>query len=298
MRGNGAFTTQGKLHAKQAAAAETNRALYSRRRYVCWVCQKEGSKSEVTLSKPYGFESVHKVVCHECSTAAQKRKQEQMKKIAWSHSSLKDYEGCARRYHEVKILKKYPFVETEATRYGTVLHKVAEDYVAEGVAIPPEYGFVKETLDALIAKPGRKLAEIQMALTQDLQVCDWKAKDAWVRGIADLLILDDENMTAWVIDYKTGNDKYPDRDQLRLMSIMVFKYFPHIRKVNSALLFVVKNSMVKHSMTVDEADAEWWRYRERVAKIEASVSNDVWNPTRTPLCGWCPCTGCEFHKRR
>ncbi len=30
-----------------------------------------------------------------------------MKKPAWSHSSLKDYEGCARRYHEVKVLKKY-----------------------------------------------------------------------------------------------------------------------------------------------------------------------------------------------
>jgi hypothetical protein len=24
-------------------------------------------------------------------------------KIKWSHSSLKDYEGCARRYHEVKV---------------------------------------------------------------------------------------------------------------------------------------------------------------------------------------------------
>ena len=49
------------------------------------------------------------------------------KKVTWSHSSLKDYEGCARRYHEVKILKNYPFVETEATRYGKVLHKAAED---------------------------------------------------------------------------------------------------------------------------------------------------------------------------
>ena len=220
------------------------------------------------------------------------------KKVTWSHSSLKDYEGCARRYHEVKILKNYPFVETDATRYGTVLHKVAEDYVADGTPIPEEYEFVKETLDALIAKPGRKLAEIQMALTQNLEICDWKSKDAWVRGIADLLIIDDENLTAWVVDYKTGNDKYPDRDQLRLMSIMVFEYYPHIRTVNSALLFGVKNSMVKHSMQRDEAAAEWWRYRERVAKIEASVNNGVWNPTRTPLCGWCPCTGCEFHKRR
>lgn len=220
------------------------------------------------------------------------------KKVTWSHSSLKQYEQCARQYHEVKILKKYPFVETEATRYGTVVHKVAEDYVAEGTPIPPEYEYVKATLDALIAKPGRKIAELQMALTQDLQVCDWKAKDAWVRGIADLLIIDDENLTAWVVDYKTGNDKYPDRDQLRLMSIMVFKYFPHIRKVNSALLFVVKNSMVKHSMTVDEAEAEWWRYRERVAKIEASVNNGVWNPTRTPLCNWCSVGDCEFNTKR
>ena len=40
-------------------------------------------------------------------------------KIKWSHSSLKDYEGCARRYHEVKVLRKYPFQETDATRYGT-----------------------------------------------------------------------------------------------------------------------------------------------------------------------------------
>ena len=37
-----------------------------------------------------------------------------MKKPAWSHSSLKDFEGCQRRYHEVKVLKKYPFTETEA----------------------------------------------------------------------------------------------------------------------------------------------------------------------------------------
>jgi hypothetical protein len=63
-----------------------------------------------------------------------------------------------------------------------------------------------------------------------------------------LLIVDDENLTAWVADWKTGNNKYPDRDQLVLMSLMVFAHFPHIRKVNSALLFIVKNDMVKMSM--------------------------------------------------
>jgi hypothetical protein len=219
-----------------------------------------------------------------------------MTKVVWSHSSLKDYEGCARRYHEVKILKKYPFKETEAVLYGKELHKAAEDYVGKGVPLPQQFEFIKSTLDALIAKPGRKLVEHQMALTEDLQPTGWFDKNVWVRGMADLLIIDDDNLTAWVVDYKTGNNKYPDREQLKLMSLMVFAHFPHIREIKSALLFVVKNDMVKHTMTVDQADAEWWRYRERVGRIAASIDADVWNPTRTPLCGWCPVKSCEFHK--
>jgi len=43
-------------------------------------------------------------------------------KVTWSHSSLKDFEGCARRYHEVKVLKKHPFPDTEQIRYGKELH--------------------------------------------------------------------------------------------------------------------------------------------------------------------------------
>jgi len=220
-----------------------------------------------------------------------------MTKVVWSHSSLKDFEGCPRRYHEIKVLKNYKFQETEATRYGTQLHKAAEDYIQDGVVLPPQFSFVKDTLDALNKKPGRKLVEYQMALTEKLQPCAWKSPDVWVRGIADLLIVNDDDLTAWVVDYKTGNNRYPDRDQLRLMSIMVFAHFPHIRQVKSALLFVVKNDMVKHSMTVDQAEAEWWSYRERTARIAACTENEVWNPKQTPLCGWCAVKSCEFNPK-
>jgi hypothetical protein len=220
-----------------------------------------------------------------------------MSTVTWSHSSLKDYEGCARRYHEIKVLKKFPFVENDATRYGTEFHKAAEDYIKDGTPIPSQFLFAKDMLDALIAKPGRKLCEQQMALTADLKPCGWKDKDAWVRGIADLLILDDDNLTGWVVDYKTGNNKYPDREQLKLMSIMVFAHHPHIRKINSALLFVVKEDMVKISMTFDQAEGEWWQYRQRVARIEQAHATGVWNPKPSPLCPWCPVTTCEFNPK-
>ena len=220
-----------------------------------------------------------------------------MKQPAWSHSSLKDFEGCQRRYYEVKVLKNYPFTETEATRYGNQVHEAIEHYIMEGKPIPPEYSQFQPVVDAMLKKEGRKLAEYQMALTVDLKPTDWKAKDVWVRGIADILIIDDENLTAWVGDWKTGNNKYPDRDQLVLMSLMVFAHFPHIRKVNSALLFIVKNDMVKMSMAREDIDKHWWDYRERTARLEASFANDVWNPNQTPLCGWCPVKTCEFNKK-
>lgn len=220
-----------------------------------------------------------------------------MKKPAWSHSALKDFEGCQRRYYEVKVLKNYPFTETEATRYGNQVHEALELYVKEGKPIPPEYAQFQSVVDALLNKSGRKLAEYEMALTTDLLPTSWEANNVWVRGIADLLIVDDENLTAWVADYKTGNNKYPDRDQLVLMSIMVFAHFPHIRKVNSALLFLVKNDIVKAAMTANEAKKHWWNYRERYARLETAFSNNVWNPNQTPLCGWCPVKTCEFNSK-
>ena len=81
------------------------------------------------------------------------------------------------------------------------------------------------------------------------------------------------------------------------MALMVFAHFPHIRKVNAALLFVVKNDLVKYNMTVDESDQAWWDYRERVARIEQAVDTGVWNPRQSPLCPWCPVTSCENHPR-
>lgn len=217
--------------------------------------------------------------------------------VKWSHSALKDFEGCARRYHEVKVLKKYPFPDTEQIRYGKALHQAAEDYVRDGTPIPQQFHFVKPVLDALLAKPGRRLPEYEMALTETLTPCGFKDENVWVRGIADLVIVDDDNLTAWVVDYKTGNDKYPDIDQLILMELMVFAHFPHVRQVNAALLFVVKESMVKHKMSIEEAEQHWWKYRERVAKLRACFENDVWNPNQTPLCNWCPCKTCEFHPK-
>lgn len=219
-------------------------------------------------------------------------------KVKWSYSGLKQYETCALQYHEVKVLKKYPREETDATRYGTRLHEQGELFIKEGRPLDPDFKFMQPTVDSLAAMPGRKFPELEMALKFDLTPCDFKDPDYWVRGIADLVIVHDENLTARVFDYKSGSDKYPDTDQLTLMSLLVFKHFPEVRYVTSGLLFVLKNSVVKHKVDKDQEDALWWKYRERIIRLAMAHATDTWNPTQSGLCRkHCPVTSCIYNGR-
>lgn len=219
------------------------------------------------------------------------------KPFTWSHTALKEFELCPRKYHVNRVLKLYPYQETEATKEGNIFHKAMEDAVRDNTPLPKKYEKHQALLDAMLAKPGRKQAEIKMAATRELHACDYFDKGVWVRGVADLLIVDDEGLKAWVVDWKTGKNKYPDLDQLVLMSLLVFAKYPHIRQVNSALVFVNYDDIRTKKMARDEAEKEWWKYRERTGKIEAAMAADTWNPSQGPLCGWCEHKACEHHPK-
>lgn len=64
-----------------------------------------------------------------------------------------------------------------------------------------------------------------MGLTENLEPCDFFSDEVWWRGIADLVIIDEEEDLAWVIDYKTGKSaRYADKGQLELMALAIFKF--------------------------------------------------------------------------
>ena len=219
--------------------------------------------------------------------------------MAWSYSALKAFETCARQYHEISILKNHPWEETQQQRYGLQVHKAAEDFVTNGVPIPAKFSFMQGVLDAMVAKPGKKYAEQKLAINDKLEPCKWMAKDVWVRAIVDLLIVDEDNKLAWAVDWKTGNAKYADTDQLDVMSLVLFAHYPRITRVRSALIFVTNNGFIKHKRTTEEKEKLWWTYRERVAKIDKAHASGVWNPTSSGLCKkHCAVLSCEYNGRR
>lgn len=221
-----------------------------------------------------------------------------MSRLKWSHSSLKEFETCARKYHETRILKKWPREEGEEAKYGTALHEACELYIKEGTPLAAAFSFMQPALDALKNKPGKVLCEHEMAVTWELQPCAMDSPDAWARGIADLLVVDEPNYTAWVLDYKTGKHRYADTSQLTLMALLVFANFPKIKRVNGALLFVLSNHIVKCKIDAEDRHGLWWDYRQRVASIEQALDVDVWNPKSSGLCRkHCPVLTCEFNGR-
>ena len=219
-----------------------------------------------------------------------------MTKVVWSHSALKDYEGCPRRYQEVRVLKNYAFQETEATKYGTQLHLAAEEYIRDGKELPEQFAFIKDTLDALNKKPGRKLCEHKMALTIDKEPCDFDDENRWVRGIVDLLIVDGDS--AYIVDYKTGNNKYADPKQLKLMALMTYAHFPEVQHIKAGLLFVMHNTFVTEEYERKDSEKLWQNFLPNLDQLALSYENNMWFAKPGPLCGWCPVSNCKFYREK
>jgi len=214
--------------------------------------------------------------------------------VKWSFSGLKQFINCPRQYNEVKVLQNFAVKVSQQMQYGTEVHKALEDYVRDKVALPKFYEKFKTQVDALMEIPGERFVEHKMALTFALKPCAFDAEEYWVRGIADLLIVDDD--VAFVIDYKTGSDRYPDPKQLKLMALMIFSHFPKVEYVKAGLLFVAHNRFMPEDYKRSDIGALWNVFKWGLERLNTAAKYNSWPANPSGLCRWCPVKTCEFHK--
>jgi CRISPR/Cas system-associated exonuclease Cas4 (RecB family) len=197
-----------------------------------------------------------------------------MSQFTWSYSALKDYVNCPKQYQEVKVLKRFTKKPTQQILYGLEVHKAIEDYVKDGKPLAKNYERFQPILNEFLSIEGTKYPEYRMAVTEDGTPCAFNAKDCWVRGIIDLLIVDGDH--AFVVDWKTGSNKYPDPKQLKLMALMVFAHFPEVKHVKSGLMFVMHNSFMPENYKREEIENLWGYFTGDLKRLALSYENDKW----------------------
>ena len=217
-----------------------------------------------------------------------------MANFTWSYSALKEYENCPKKYYEIRVAKTYTVIPSEKMIYGTEVHKALEDYVKDGKELALNYIRFKGVADELICIPGDKYAEHEMALGKNKSPCAFDDPDRWVRGIVDLLIVD--NDYAFIVDYKTGSNRYPDPKQLRLMSLMTFANFPQVNKIKAGLLFVMHNTFITEEYKREDIASSWNKFTVSLSRLDNSYETNTWIANSTPLCKFCPVKACEFNR--
>jgi hypothetical protein len=216
--------------------------------------------------------------------------------IQWSFSSLKDFINCPKKYYHVKVAQDVINRPNEKMLYGTAVHKALEDYVRDGTPLAKNYQMFKPHADALLDIPGIRYCEHEMALDRDKNPCEFHAEDRWVRGVVDLLIIDGD--IAFIVDYKTGSNKYPDAKQLKLMALMTFIHFPQVKLVKAGLLFVMHNTFIDERYKREDMDKLWGIFTSDLERLKVAYDSNIWPAQPSGLCGWCPVDSCKFYRER
>jgi hypothetical protein len=214
--------------------------------------------------------------------------------LAFSYSAVKDFQGCARRYHVVRILKQFKQEESTAISYGTQVHRAFELYITDGTPLPAHFAHYQRFVEPLTKIKGEIKCELKLGITADFKPCEFFAKNVWFRGLPDYLVLNHETGVARVVDFKTGKSaRYADTSQLELMAAMIMIHYPSVQVVKGMLLFVVADDAVKAEFTREQLPTILSKWAGDASMIESALENDVWNAKPSGLCKFCPVKSCE-----
>jgi CRISPR/Cas system-associated exonuclease Cas4 (RecB family) len=225
------------------------------------------------------------------------------KVLPWSYSSLTLFDQCPKKYYHLKVAKDVKEPESEAIIYGKEVHLAAEEFVRDGKPIPEKFAYITPMLEKLAKIEGEKYCEYQMGVKKTgagYHMTNFFDKEAWYRGIADLLIVDKKNAEARLVDYKTGkSSEYADMKQLKLLAAATFVHFPDVKKIKAGLLFVVAKDFITEEYEFTQRDAYFEPFIPIVQQLEGAVESDTWNPKRNFSCkNWCPVLECSHNGRR
>jgi len=203
---------------------------------------------------------------------------------ALSPSSIADFEGCPKRWHEVKILKKYPFVQTESLTYGNDVHEKLEHYTKFQTPLPEHLEYVAPVIDALREGGYVLVAELELGITKDWDPCGFWDKNCFLRGKVDLVAVNQKQ--AILIDWKTGKRK-PDPFQLQIYGAILYQLLS-LERVDAGFAWLKTQESDAYSITAENFPEIVTDIMQRTDKMRQMYEQQDFPARTSPLCCWCP----------
>jgi hypothetical protein len=215
-----------------------------------------------------------------------------VKPLPWSHSRLEDFKNCPRAFAEKQVFKSVQEEKGEATIWGERVHKHFEDYLADGLVLPPELQQHSGFLDLLLGREGHLTVEERIALDMRGTPCEFFDDAVWFRGVVDVKIVNKNR--AWITDHKTGK-QHTKFGQLKLFALHTFAAHPEVNQVQCEYYWTQTMSRTGEMYFRDEIPQMWATFLPDLKQYAQAFKEETWQPRQSGLCnGWCPVADCEF----
>lgn len=218
-----------------------------------------------------------------------------MTKFSWSYSKLKNFETCPRRHQELDIKKAWPEEPSEQLVYGDAVHKAMAKALRNKQELPAAYQAFQPWVDKILRIPGELLveSECKWAVTEDLQPTAWFSEKAWLRSIADAVVLDGD--IALVVDFKSGKSANQDPVQLMLISLIMFIHFSRLQCIRADFIWLQEDSQTTQVLYRNECADQWAGIMPRIKRLQQATIDGIFPPTPNRFCKkWCPVKSCEY----
>lgn len=215
-----------------------------------------------------------------------------MKPIVFSYTFVNDYENCPKKAFHKYVLRDVPYEETEAMRWGNLVHESFEKRIAHGRPLPKEL----EDYELLVAYfDGKPVGtELKVGMKKDGSPCGFFEDGVWCRGKIDVSYLNPPH--GIFFDWKTGK-KREDPHELEIQALLLQSRQPDVRVITGRYVWLQDRAIGKAHNLSDTLST----YKQLVGLSDTVARNAAvnhWPARENNLCPWCPVHSCQFNPKR
>ena len=212
----------------------------------------------------------------------------------WSPTLLKTWEACPKQalYRHKRVKTDIP--KSEAAERGIRTHAKIEE-IWEGKADWSDLEIKSDpeqwrTLQEGFNGPGMvRHCELRLSCTSEWERTGWKSPDAWLVGIADLVVIDLERpLEVVVADFKTGRrwgNEMAHMTQVMTYASMMLTDMPHVQDWVLQIWYLDDGSLLDRTLSTEAVEAFRRNLTAKGMELTSAYAFPA-NPTKQK-CRWC-----------